>query len=58
VGVEVANLDTGQLASPDAEEEQAEERETVARVLGDREEAWAGRRPAAAERRASRPAAA
>src|SRR2546430_12061834 len=33
LGVEVANLDTGQLASSDAEEEQAEERETVARVL-------------------------
>jgi hypothetical protein len=38
VGVEVANLDSGQLASPDAQKEQAEERETVARVLGDREE--------------------
>ena len=36
--VEVADLDTGELASPDAEEEQAEERKTVARVLGDREE--------------------
>jgi hypothetical protein len=51
VGVEVANLDTGQLASPDAEEEQAEERETVARVLGDREEprsrvGWQKRRDA------------
>jgi len=29
VSVEVANLDTGQLASANAEEEQAEERETV-----------------------------
>ena len=36
--VEVANLDTRQLASADAEEEQAEERETIARVLGDRED--------------------
>jgi hypothetical protein len=35
VSVEVANLDTGQLASPDAEEEQTEERQTVTRVLGD-----------------------
>ena len=38
VGVEVANQNTGQLASADAEEEQAEERETVARMLGDRDE--------------------
>jgi hypothetical protein len=33
--VEVADLDAGQLASPDAEQKQAEEREPVARVLGD-----------------------
>ena len=40
VGVEVADLDAGQLASPDAEEEQAEQRQAVARVLGDRQEPW------------------
>src|SRR6266545_1048520 len=36
--VEVADLDASQLRSPHAEEEQAEEREAVAWVLGDREE--------------------
>jgi len=40
VGVEVANLDAGELASPDAEEKQAEEREAVVRVFGDREQPW------------------
>ena len=54
VSVEVANLDTGQLASPDAEEEQAEQRQAVARVLGDRQERAASRPPAGAARRASR----
>ena len=38
LSVEVADLDTGKLASADAEEEQAEERETVAWVFRDREQ--------------------
>jgi hypothetical protein len=50
--VEVADLDSGQLASPNAQEEQAEQREAVARVLGDREESRP-RQPGAVERRAS-----
>jgi hypothetical protein len=36
--VEVADLDPGQLASPNTEQEQAEQCKAVARVLGDREE--------------------
>ena len=33
VRVEVADLDAGELAAPDAEQEQAEQRQAVARVL-------------------------
>ena len=39
-GIEVAHLDAGEFASADAEEEQAEQRQAIARVLGDREEPW------------------
>ena len=41
MGVEVADLDSGELASPDAEQKQAEQRQAVARMLGDREQSRA-----------------
>ncbi len=40
--VEVADLDSCQLASTDAEQKQAEQRQAVARMLRDREQPRAG----------------